>query len=60
MVLIDDFSRFTWVKLLKEKSEALSMFIEFKEVVEREFRKKIKCLRSDNGGEYMSDDFFEY
>ncbi|KAK9120307.1 hypothetical protein Syun_017924 [Stephania yunnanensis] len=58
MVLVDDFSRYTWVKFLKEKSEALSKFVEFKDAVEKEFGKKIKCLRSDNGGEYMSHDFF--
>ncbi|KAM3338762.1 hypothetical protein P3S68_030848 [Capsicum galapagoense] len=60
MVLVDDHSRFTWVKFLKENREALSKFVEFKNVVANEFRKKIKCLRSDNGGEYMSDDFFQY
>ncbi|KAF2294343.1 hypothetical protein GH714_009493 [Hevea brasiliensis] len=54
MVLVDDFSRYTWVKFLKQKSEALSKFAEFRDAVEKEFGKKIKCLRSDNGGEYMS------
>ncbi|XP_042028441.1 uncharacterized protein LOC121775424 [Salvia splendens] len=54
MVLVDDHSRFTWVKFLKEKSEALSKFMEFRDAVEKKFG-KIKCLRSDNGGEYMSD-----
>lgn len=60
MVFVDDFSRYTWVKFLKEKSEALSKFTEFKIAVEKEFGVKIKCLRSDNGGEYMSNDFFKY
>ncbi|KAF2320611.1 hypothetical protein GH714_029011 [Hevea brasiliensis] len=58
MVLVDDFSRYTWVKFLKEKSEALSKFAEFRDAVEKEFGKKIKYLWSDNGGEYMSKDFF--
>ncbi|KAK3036233.1 hypothetical protein RJ639_030775 [Escallonia herrerae] len=60
MVLVDDHSRFTWVKFFKEKSEALSKFMEFKDAIGKEFGKKIKCLRSDNGGEYISDDFFKY
>ncbi|KAL4303890.1 hypothetical protein GQ457_10G000190 [Hibiscus cannabinus] len=60
MVLIDDYSRYTWVKFLKEKSEALSKFVEFNNGVQNEFGKKIKCLRSDNGGEYTSDEFFQY
>ncbi|KAF2307597.1 hypothetical protein GH714_030039 [Hevea brasiliensis] len=60
IVLVDDFSRYTWVKFLKEKSEALLKFAEFRDAVEKEFGKKIKCLRSDNGGEYMLKDFFQY
>jgi len=60
MILVDDFSRYTWVKFLKEKSEALSKFVEFKTTVEKDFGVKVKCLRSDNGGEYMSDVFFKY
>lgn len=60
MVLVDDFSRFTWVKFLKEKNEALSKFSEFAYDVQKEFGVKIKCLRSDNGGEFMSEDFSQY
>ncbi|KAL0433337.1 UNVERIFIED_CONTAM: Retrovirus-related Pol polyprotein from transposon TNT 1-94 [Sesamum latifolium] len=60
MVLVDDFSRYCWVKFLKEKSEALSKFVDFKDTVEKEFGKKIKCLHSDNGGEFMSNDFFQF
>nr|GEW82405.1 retrovirus-related Pol polyprotein from transposon TNT 1-94 [Tanacetum cinerariifolium] len=36
MVLVDDFSKYTWVKFLKKKSEALSVFVEFKKNVEKE------------------------
>lgn len=60
MVLVDDHSRFTWVKFLKEKSQALSKFMEFKDAIEKNLRKKIKCLRNDNGGEFMLDDFFKF
>lgn len=60
MVLVDDHSRYTWIYFLKEKSEALSKFVEFTEAIEKEFGQKIKCLRSDNGGEFMSTDFFQY
>ncbi|KAL0453679.1 UNVERIFIED_CONTAM: Retrovirus-related Pol polyprotein from transposon RE1 [Sesamum latifolium] len=55
-----DFSRYCWVKFLKEKSEALSKFVDLKDTVEKEFGKKIKCLRSHNGGEFMSNDFFQF
>ena len=52
MLLIDDFTKMTWVCLLKKKSEAFGCFKIFKELVENETKQKIKCLRSDNGGEF--------
>ncbi|GLJ29753.1 hypothetical protein SUGI_0587340 [Cryptomeria japonica] len=54
---IDDFSRRTWVYFLKSKSEFFSRFKEFKAMVELQTGKKIKCLRTDNGGEFFSNDF---
>lgn len=40
MVLVDDHSKFTWVKFLKQKSEALSKYVEFKGAIEKEFGKR--------------------
>ena len=37
IVLVDYHSRFTWVKFLKEKSEALSKFMEFNKAVANDF-----------------------
>ena len=36
MIMVDDFSRFTWVYFLQQKSEAFSKFIQFKWQVEQE------------------------
>lgn len=41
-------------------SEALSKFNEFKNSVKDEFKRDIKGLRSDNGGEFMSNEFSLY
>ena len=41
IVFIDDFSRFVWVNFMKEKSEAIMKFKDFKEKVEKEVRCKI-------------------
>jgi transposase InsO family protein len=60
VTFIDDFSRYVWVFFMKEKSETLSKFIEFRMKVENEVGRKIKCLRIDNGGEYTSDEFYDY
>ena len=60
MLFIDGYSRMTWVAFLKEKSEAFEKFKTFKALVENEKNFKIKCLRSNNGGEFTSDDFNEF
>ena len=57
MILVDDFSRMMWIAFLKEKSEAFDKFKIFKNRVENESGMKIKCLRSDRGGEFTSNEF---
>ena len=37
---IDDYSKFTWIYLLKYKSEVFSIFQEFHKLVERQFDRK--------------------
>ena len=60
LLFVDDYTRMTWLYLLKKKSEAFDCFQTFKEFVENECDKKIKCLRSDNGGEYVSNEFNKF
>eukprot|EP00253_Pinus_taeda_P026055 PITA_26055 len=57
---IDDFSRNTWMYFLKKKSEVFDRFKEFKGLVENQTEKKIKVLRTDNGGEFCSKEFEEF
>jgi len=49
---IDDYSKFTWIYLLKHKSEVFQRFREFQSFVERKFDRKIIAMQSDWGGEY--------
>ncbi|KAJ0865146.1 putative RNA-directed DNA polymerase [Helianthus annuus] len=60
VTFIDDFSRYTWVYFLKEKSEVFEKFKAFKDEAERLTGNKIMCLRSDNGGEYLATAFDIY
>ena len=60
MTFIDNFSRKTWVYLLKQKSEDFDIFKRFKVMVEKESGKYIKVLISDIGGEYMLTDFMDF
>jgi hypothetical protein len=57
---IDDYSRKTWVYFLKSKDEVFSKFKEFKALIENLSERKIKILRSDNGGEYTSKEFVNF
>lgn len=59
-VLIDDYSRYMWTVLLKAKSEAFEKFKVFKSLAEHETKTTIKTLRTDRGGEFLSNDFKLY
>ena len=52
---IDDYSCKTWIYFLKKKDEVFDNFKEFKDIVENVFKKRIKTLRSDNGGGFTSN-----
>ena len=57
---VDDKSRYTWAYILKHKSDVFQRFIEWKAMVEKQTGKRLKKLRSDNGGEYLSEQFSNY
>jgi transposase InsO family protein len=57
---IDDYSRKTWIYILKTKDEVFSKFKEFKALIENLSESNIKILRSDNGGEYTSKEFVNF
>ncbi|GKC39499.1 zinc finger, CCHC-type containing protein [Tanacetum coccineum] len=56
----DDFSRYGYVYLLKHKHEVIETFKLFQKEVENHLGKTIKSLRSDRGGEYMSQEFLDH
>jgi histone deacetylase 1/2 len=51
---IDDYSKFTWIYLLKHKSDVAAAFVSFQTLVERKFDKRILAVQSDGGGEYVA------
>jgi transposase InsO family protein len=60
MLLVDDYTRMVAVFFLKNKSEAFENFKIYMEMVENEMDSRIKCLRSNNGGEFTSKEFMDY
>ena len=57
---IDDFYRYCWVHFLKHKSEVFDLFKVFRALVENQSGRKLKILRSENGGEYVKYEFIYY
>lgn len=53
-IFIDECTKFTWIYMLKNKSEASKTFCNFKTQVELQLRLKIKSLQSDWRGEYRA------
>jgi hypothetical protein len=60
VTFIDDATRKTWVYCIQQKCYVFDNFKKWKALVENEKGKKLKCLRSDNGGEYCSKEFDDY
>jgi hypothetical protein len=50
MLVIDDFSRLTWVSFLREKLDAIEKFKTFKALAENQTGRKLKAICSDKGG----------
>ncbi|MCO5579844.1 hypothetical protein L7F22_033706 [Adiantum nelumboides] len=57
---IDDYSRKVWVYFLKHKDDVLKVFKTFLQLVENQSGQKLRCLRTDNGGEYVSKAFQDF
>ena len=49
-----------WVYFLSQKSEAFSIFIQFKALAQKQSGKELKILRTDRGGEFTSNQFSAY
>jgi hypothetical protein len=60
VTFIDDSTRKLWIYFMKNKSDVFEIFKKWKSLVENQTGLKLKCLRSDNGGEYCSNEFDEY
>jgi hypothetical protein len=60
LTFIDDFSRYTWVYLLKNKSCSFEKFKKFRALVEKQCVQTVKFLRPNKRGDYVGDDFERY
>lgn len=60
VTFIDDYSKCARIYCIKSKAETASCFIDYVNLVENQFNKKVKKLHCDNGKEYMNKEIFNF
>ncbi|GJS09054.1 retrovirus-related pol polyprotein from transposon TNT 1-94 [Tanacetum coccineum] len=60
LVIVDDYSRFTWVKFLRSKYETPEAVIKFLKQIQVGLNKTVKNIRTDNGTEFVNKDLTDY
>jgi hypothetical protein len=60
LLIVDDYTRFMWLEVLRSKDEALSFFKKVKARAEAERECRLLAFRSDRGGEFNSLDFADF
>jgi hypothetical protein len=57
LVLVDDHTRYVWLRFIKMKSEAEGEIRAWIAYAERQFGEKLQAIRSDRGGEFLPNKF---
>ena len=60
LVIVDEFTRFTWVYYLLKKDENSEILLEHVKLIENGSSHKVKILRSDNGSEFKNSHMNEF
>ena len=60
LVVIDDYSRFTWVLFLRTKDKTRESLIKLIQKIELESSTKVKMIRSDRGTEFLNQGMTEF
>jgi transposase InsO family protein len=60
LVIVDDYSRFTWVFFFHDKSETQEVLKKFLNRAQNEFDAKVKKIRSDNGSVFKNTQVKDY
>ncbi|KAL0320005.1 UNVERIFIED_CONTAM: Copia protein [Sesamum radiatum] len=56
LTIVDDHSRATWTYLMRHKSQSSTLLNRFFQSVKTQFDSSVKCIRTDNGSEFLSHD----
>ncbi|GJR37074.1 retrovirus-related pol polyprotein from transposon TNT 1-94 [Tanacetum coccineum] len=60
LVIVDDYSRFTWVKFLRSKDEVLEFMIKFLKMIQVCLNATIRNIKTNNGTEFVNQTLRAY
>nr|GEY19308.1 retrovirus-related Pol polyprotein from transposon TNT 1-94 [Tanacetum cinerariifolium] len=60
LVIVDDYSRFTWVKFLRSNDEAPDFIIKFLKMIQVRLKVPVRCIRTDNETKFVNQTLREY
>ncbi|GKC82422.1 retrovirus-related pol polyprotein from transposon TNT 1-94 [Tanacetum coccineum] len=60
LVIVDDYSRFTWVKFMASKDEAPNFIIKFLKMIHVRLNATVHNIRTDNGTEFVNQTLRDY
>nr|GEY86124.1 putative ribonuclease H-like domain-containing protein [Tanacetum cinerariifolium] len=60
LVIVDDYSRYTWTHFLRSKDETPEVLIDFLRLVQRGLQAQVRIVRTDKGTEFMNQTLHAY
>nr|GEU80090.1 hypothetical protein [Tanacetum cinerariifolium] len=60
LIIVDDYSRYTWTRFLRSKNETLEILIDFLKLVQRGIQAQVRTVRTDKGTKFLNKTFHAY
>nr|GEV41215.1 hypothetical protein [Tanacetum cinerariifolium] len=60
LVIVDDYSRYTWIHFLRSKDETLEVLIDFLRLVQRRLHAQVRTVRTDKGTKFLNKTLHAY
>nr|GFA18041.1 retrovirus-related Pol polyprotein from transposon TNT 1-94 [Tanacetum cinerariifolium] len=60
LVIVDDFSRYTWTHFLRSKDETPEVLIDFLRLVQRGLQAQVRVVRTDKGTKFLNQTLYAY
>ena len=60
LVIVDDYSRFTWVKFLRSKDKAPETIMKLIKMLQVRLNKTVRVIRTDNGTEFVNKQLIQF